>query len=419
MSSGAPVLKGNRHLDNIFFTRFARETDSTSEIEAAIKFHSVTSHSIVLPVDQLRFEASRRMLHRQPKLITDGVIKFVVGSDKGGIAEYLGERLSGIDATGQEVIQAIETTPDALRTYEQPDTFLTFNQLFWNQVEDPESFVRRYGVVSVADCDALVAENNGAGIKGRQLYEFIDKSFEGETRLFLRDLAEYIYLYAGAKHSGCRLILPQQELIDWSDAEFVPNESDISEQNLFFDVLIENILLLADDLSDLDHMGLVTDTNFKALTYDDVFALRAGINFSGFLGRYVEIIKKCEALSKNFDDARVFSDIDEILQLREELVKVFNEEATQDVAAYRMLKGAEGFVAFFGSVLGLSYGVRALLNSFAVVMKREKEFKDWQDRRLKRLRQASSWGREKMTGGNVIPYLLDVERRIVDRLAGK
>jgi len=406
-------------MDNIFFTRFAREDDSTSEIEAAIKFHSVTSHSIVLPVDQLRFPASRQLLQAQPKLVSEGVIKFVIGSDKAGIAEYLGDRTSGIDATGMEVIQSIESTPGALRTYAQPDTFLTFNDLFWTQINNPNSFVRRYGVVTEADCDALLAEHQGAGIKGRQLYEFIDASFRGETRLFLRDLAEYLYLYSGAKHSGCRLILPQQELIDWSDATLVPTDSDLSEQGLFFDVLIESILLLADDLSDLDHMGLVTDTNFEKLTYDDVFALRDGINFSGFLSRYLEIINKCDALSKNLGDDRVFNDIDQILRLREDLIRVFNEEATQDVAAYRMLKGAEGFVAFFGSVLGLSYGVRALLNSFAVVMKREKEFKDWQDRRLKRLRQATSWGREKVTGGNVIPYLLDVERRIVDRLAGK
>jgi hypothetical protein len=51
--------------------------------------------------------------------------------------------------------------------------------------------------------------------------------------------------------------------------------------------------------------------------------------------------------------------------------------------------------------------------------KREKEFKNWQDRRLNRLRRATSWGRDKVAGGNVIPYLLDVERRIVDRFAGK
>ncbi len=201
-------------MDNIFFTRFAREDDSTSEVEEAIKFHSVTSHSIVLPVDQLRFTASRQLLHSHPKLVSDGIIKFVIGSDKTDIAEYLGERTSGIDATGMELIQTIEATPDAIQTYEQPDTFLTFNELFWSQIRNPNSFVRRYGVVTAADCDALLTEHQGAGIKGRQLYEFIDASFNGQKRLFMRDLAEYIYLYAGAKHSGCRLILPQQELID-------------------------------------------------------------------------------------------------------------------------------------------------------------------------------------------------------------
>lgn len=406
-------------MDSVFFTRFAREDDSASEIDAAIKFHTMTSHSIVLPVDQLRFPTSLRLLHDQPKLISDGIIRFVIGSDKAGIAEYLGERTSGIDAAGMDVIKAIESTPDALRTYAQPDTFLTFNELFWEQIRNPASFVRRYGTVTTADCDALSAANEGDGVKGRQLYEFIDTTFDDEKRLFFRDLAEYIYLYSGAKHSGCRFILPQQELIDWSDATFTPSADELSEQGLFFDVLVESILLLFDDLSDLDHMGLVTDTNFEKLTYDDVFALRDGINFSGFMGRYLEIINKCDALTRSLDDDKVFSDIDHILHLRQGLVRAFNEEAAQDVTAYRMLKGAEGFVAFFGSVLGLSYGVRALLNSFAVVMKREKEFKDWQDRRLKRLRHATSWGRDRLTGGNVIPCLLDVERRIVDRLAGK
>ena len=406
-------------MDNVFFTRFAREDDSSSEIDAAIKFHSVTSHSIVLPVDQLRFPASRQLLNAQPRLISDGVISFVIGSDKAGIAEYIRERISEIDTAGMDVIHAIESTPGALRTYAQPDTMLTFNDLFWQQIRNPNSFVRRYGVLTQADCDALGAEYEGSGIKGRRLYECIDATFREEKRQFLRDLAEYIYLYAGAKHSGCRLILPQQELIDWSDATFVPTERYLSEQGLFFDVLVESILLLGDDLSDLDHMGLVTDTNFSRLTYNDVFALREGINFSSFLGRYLEIINKCDALSKSFDDGEVLRDIDHILRLREDLVRTFNEEAAQDVTAYRMLKGAEGFVAFFGSVLGLSYGVRALLNSFAVVMKREKEYKAWQERRLKRLRHATSWGRDRLTGGNVIPYLLDVERRIVDRLARK
>lgn len=84
-------------MDNIFFTRIAREDDSTSEIEVAIKFHSVTSHSIALPVDQLRFPALRRLLHNHPKLISDGVIKFVIGSVKARIVEYLGERTSGMD----------------------------------------------------------------------------------------------------------------------------------------------------------------------------------------------------------------------------------------------------------------------------------------------------------------------------------
>ena len=64
-----------------------------------------------------------------------------------------------------------------------------------------------------------------------------------------------------------------------------------------------------------------------------------------------------------------------------------------------LLKGAEGFVAFFGGVLVLSCGIRAPLTSFAVVMKCEGEFKAWQESRLKRLRRTMSWARDRLTGG--------------------
>lgn len=404
-------------MDNIFFTRFARENESPDAIEAALKLHSVTSNSIVLPVDQLRFPTSIALLNAQPKLIENGVIKFVIGSDKTTITEYLGERIGEIDQPKKDLIQTIETMPDALRTYRQPDTFLTFNRLFWTQLQEPQSFARTYGGLSQADYDHFASEFETDGIRGRQLYEFIDREFDSDKRLFLRGLAEYVYLYAGAKHSESRLILPQQELIDWSDAAVIPTDPEVSERKLFLEVLIENIVLLADDLSDLEHMGLVTDTNFQKLSFEDIYALRSGINFGAFINRYVDMLNQCDTLAAAQIDDILFQDADQLLVLREDLINTFHQEAKADVASYRLLKGAEGFVAFFGSVLGVSYGVRSLVNSFAVVMKREREFKDWQHRRLKRLQKATAWGRERISGGNVIPFLLDVEKRILKRLA--
>lgn len=404
-------------MDNIFFTRFARENESRDAIEAALKLHSVTSNSIVLPVDQLRFPTSIALLNSQPKLIEDGVIKFVIGSAQSTITEYLGERIGRIDDSKKDLIQTIETTPDALRIYRQPDTLLTFNKLFWSQLQEPHSFARSHGHLSQADYDSFENEFEPEGIKGRQLYEFIDRKFSSEKRLFLRDLAEYIYLYAGAKHSGCRLILPQQELIDWSDSTAIATDPELSERKLFLEVLIESIVLLADDLSDIEHMGLVTETNFQKLSFNDIYALRDGINFGAFINRYVDMLKHCDTLAATETDDKLFQNADQILALREGLISAFQQEAKADVASYRLLRGAEGFVAFFGSVLGVSYGIRSLVNSFAVVMKREKEFKDWQHRRLRRLQKATAWGRDKISGGNVIPFLLEVEKRILEKLA--
>jgi hypothetical protein len=403
-------------LDNIFFTRFARENESSDEIEAALKLHSVTSNSIILPVDQLRFPATIALLNAQPQLIENGIIKFVIGSDKLSIVDYLGERI-GQDESSRDLIQTIEATPNALKTYRQPDTYLTFNRLFWTQLEEPWSFTRTYGGLSRADFFLFESVFERDGIKGRELYEFINHKFNGEKRQFLKNLAEYVYLYAGAKNTGSRLILPQQELINWSDASAISTDFEISDKSLFIDVLVENIVLLADDLSDLEHMGLVTDTNFQKLSFEDIYALRSGINFGAFVDRYIEMLNRCETLTANQISDDIFQDAEQLLLLREDLIRTFNQEAKADVASYRYLKGAEGFVAFFSSVLGVSYGIRSLINSFAVVIKREKEYKDWQHRRLIRIQKATSWGRDKISGGNVIPFLLDVEKRILKNLA--
>lgn len=403
-------------MDRIFFTRFARERDKRPEIENALKFHGATAAAIVVPVDQLRFPMTCEVLLKQPRLVSDGVVRFVTGSDKTDIEHAVRDKLTVSEAEAEELLALFSETPGSIETYPQPETFQTFNRLYRAQIENPDSFARTYGVISSEEAALLLSAIGKDGISGRALYELIDSIFDGRSRLFLRDLAEYLYLYSGAKNSGTRFILPQQELINWSDSTLVETDNELSEEALFFEVLIESVLLLGDDLAEIEDLGLIKPETFASLQFDDVYSLRDGFDFSRFVDRYVEIISKCELLMESRLNEEVLKSAEEILELREALVEAIRTGTSSDLTQHRILRAAEGFMAFFGSVLGLSYGLRSLVNSFAVVLRREREFVRWQERRLDRLRRALIWASPRYPQSNVVPYLKRIETVISKRL---
>lgn len=311
----------------------------------------------------------------------------------------------------------IRETPESVETYPQPQTFQTFNGLFRAQIENSNSFARTFGEVTETVANELLAVLPSGGVSGRELYDIIDVHFVGRVRLFLRDLSEYLYLYSGAKNSGTRFILPQQELIDWSDRSTVGIDESLSEESLFFEVLIESVLLVGDDLSEIEDLALIRPETFAALRFEDVYSLRSGFDFDRFVLRYVEMISRCELLAQGRLNDVVLKSAEDIILLRESLVNTVRSEASSDLSQYRVLKAAEGFVGFFGNVVGLSYGLRSLVNSFAVVLRREREFIQWQERRLDRLRRALFWVSPRYPKSNVVPYLKRVESVIAKRLA--
>lgn len=404
-------------MDRIFFTRFAREKDERPQIENALKFHGATAAAVVLPVDQLRFPMTSEVLLAQPRLISEGVVRFVTGSNKPDIAQAVKEKMTTTGPEADDLLSLLKETADSVETYPQPETFQTFNRLFRNQIENPRSFARTYGLVPADAANHILSSMGQDGIAGRDLYNLIEETFDGQTRLFLRDLSEYLYLYAGAKNSGTRFILPQQELIEWSDIDSVQHASELTEEALFFEVLVESVVLLGDDLAEIDDLGIIKPQNFASLNFEDIYSLRGGIDFNRFLDRYVQIISKCEALTDSRVNDDVLKSVEEVLELRTSLVDTIREETSSDLRQHRLLRAAEGFVGFFGSVLGLSYGLRSLANSFAVVLHREREFARWQERRLERLRRALLWASPRYPKSNVIPYLKQVEAVIAKRLA--
>lgn len=403
-------------MDRVFFTRFAREQEALTDKESALKFHCATAAAVILPIDQLRFRSMQTVLLNQPKLVSEGAVKFVAGSNRPDLREAVSEQLPEGEPQSDELISILFDQDGSIETYPQPDTFEKFNRLFREQIEDRNSFARTFGLLSDQASEELLAEIGPAGIRGRQLYALLDEKFLGDARSFMRDLAEYLYLYAGASSSESRFILPQQELIEWSHAAPQLNEPSLSQEALFFEVLIENILLLGDDLSDIEDIGLVRPDTFRLLDYEDVFSLRKGIDFERFLERYVSIISGCERLSQMHLDERAFQSAEEILALREALVQSIKSELSADLSQHRMLRGAEGFVAFFGSILGLSYGLRSLLNSIAISVHRERQFVRWQERRLEKLKRALHWAAPRFPGSGVISYLQNIQKQIGKRL---
>jgi hypothetical protein len=171
------------------------------------------------------------------------------------------------------------------------------------------------------------------------------------SRKVLRDFRELMYHITGASFLNCESAIPREEYFDYSDIDLTRNDLYISQYAIFRKLFLE---IIYNSLYENIFYAEIIDS----LSFEDILAIRSIIDESVFIEKYNLLTKVTSGLLNNENIDSIFSNMDDILHVSNEIHKNFTNEIDKEILLLEKRKSRKlndkiiyNFISLFSSIL--------------------------------------------------------------------
>lgn len=327
------LLPRHLNVNRVYFTEFDRITYSqiawtegdiekiALSLERKVKLLSLTKgHIVVAASHLLESELARNLILSCPKLLSEKIIVPALRNDYASCADFLmakqqadttGERELYLGGEQLEMAQLIDSSAMAVR-WDSTETSGWFKTRFVRDLRDDSSLVTIHLCAKgLRVPEALCRELDETQILSRGvIYRATERYCSLPAREIVNAYADFLYYLAGAKAVQSEGVLPQENIVDFSFAEFEGQTVSLSDYEVFFKVFIDTVKAATSTHFPVDFLD--------ALTIDDTVRLHQ-------IALDEQFIRKYNLVQQRTKEGLALSDPERLVLLMEELLEYERE----------------------------------------------------------------------------------------------
>ncbi len=298
------------------------------KIERELKCLLLTKNSIVCAASHLTSSFAFDFFSSNPILLNSGVIIPSLRSDIDDFHQLINSEKSR-SPKRKDISDFYMDNVQQIIRWKLDDVSNQFRSWYLCELLTPTSVLRTHlKLLDNSQIDNLAQKISEQDIFSRGVIDRYCLMFPVKSRKILRDFRELIYHLTGAHALNCESAIPEEKYIDYSHVDITERKISLSPCTIFIKLFLETIY-------NYNFQNIHTTGIIDLLTFKDIFAIRSIINESKFIEKYNQLIKiSTELLEKN-DQTGLMSDLNKILQTRDEIKNNFSREIEKEMYLVR------------------------------------------------------------------------------------
>jgi hypothetical protein len=346
--------------DRITYSQVAWTAEDVEEIkrnlERKVKLLGLIKGVIIIATSHLfESELAQEFIRENPIVLEKGIILPALISKYKNFSDFLSakreeskERERYLSTDKDEINALLSSYVDSVVSWDVDLTTKLFKQRLLQDLEDERSVLRFNLSASPIQIIANVAsrirelESPSRG----ELYNIAKNS--GDKTLWTRlcDYTDFIYYLSGARAVNSEGVLPQENLIDFSIADFVSGKTKLSDYEIFYRIFLRIIKDRTQKFFPVEILDM--------LTFEEIVELRETLLHSGFVEKYNRLMEMTKQRVKITDTEQLILSIDELNQFESELHLIFTDTVVAEIRQMKKInsqKRGQKILTNIGSLL--------------------------------------------------------------------
>lgn len=427
-------------IPKVYFTEFDRITYSqvawTPEdvegikynLERKVKLLGLIKGVVIIATSHLfESELAQEFVKENPIVLEEGIILPALISKYKNFSDFLSakrkeskEREQYLGKDKNEINTLLSNCVDVVVKWDVDLTTKWFKKRLLQDLKDEKS-VLHFNLSAVpaqliTDIATRIRELESPS-RG-EIYEIAKNS--GNKTLWARlcDYTDFVYYLSGARAVNSEGILPQENLIDFSIADFVRGKTKLSDYEIFFRIFLRIIKDKTQKFFPVEILDL--------LSFQDIVELRETLLHSGFVEKYNMLMEKTKQRVEITDTEQLILSIDELNQFENELHLIFTDTVVTEVyqmkrmdlqeKALKVLTSLRSLLTFYGtieSVIQLPVNVLSLLGFDTQIRRTERRIQQ-NLQKIEKFVDRSSLNKKPM----LLKFLSEISKKYSSKLIG-
>lgn len=319
-------------------------------VERRLKLLLLIKSRIVCAASHLASKFAYDFFKDNPILLTENLIVPALRLDKTDISELFEKKRF---ANKEEAIHFYKDNLNYVVSWDLEDNSAWFKKCFVKELKDNRSLIRTHlNDLSETSISSIVERIDEDELLSRHQVDLATKQIPRKARKIILDYRELIYHMSGARVVNCESSLPQENYIDYDLADLSQRRSKLSEEQIFWKLLIELII-------ESFQMQMLPIELLDRLSFEDILLIRKPILRSNFQEKYDLLINNV-VLPIRKGDTNIVLNLNQLEDIRKDLEKTFQEIFESELPVFMKKKLKENTKELSNSTSSMALGVAGL-----------------------------------------------------------
>jgi len=418
--------------DRVTYSQVAWTAEDVEEIkrtlERKVKLLGLIKGVIIIATSHLfESELAQEFIRENPIVLEKGIILPALISKYESFSDFLSakreeskERERYLSTDKDEINALLSNYVDDVVRWDVHLTTKWFKQRLLQDLEDDRSVLRfSLSAVPLEIIANVVSRMRDLESPSRaEIYNIAKNSEDKALWTHLCNYTDFIYYLSGARAVNSEGVLPQENLIDFSIAEFVSRKTKLSDYEIFYRIFLRIIKDRTQKFFPVEILDM--------LTFGEIVELRETLFHSGFVEKYNRLMEMTKQRVEITDTEQLILTIDELNQFENELHSIFEDTVVTEIhqmkkidlqkRGLKVLTSIGSILSFYGtveSVTQLAVNVLSFLG-FKMQIRQIERRVEHNLQRIKNFVDRSSLDKKPL----LLKFLSEISRKYASKLIG-